>query len=557
MKPKINKFSFFLLLTIIAVSVFLHFFKLETTPPCFNADEAAYGYNAYSVLKTGKDEFGNPSPLLRLKSFGDYKLPLYTYLSVPFVKFLGLTEFAIRLPNMIFAILLPWSMYFLAKALFEKERTALLAATLTAVSPWINILSRHAHEVVTATFFLTTSFACLVSFVKGRHRTIFGLLFALFLSLSLYTYHISRLFFLFFSLIFVYYSYRRRIVFRKVFLIFTFLAIFALPFLYAEITHPPTRISHLLIINNPGIALKTQELKTEQFYSPFSQKIFITIDEIFRRYVTYFSPEFLVYKGDTNSRFGFETMHPLTPIEYFLFFVGLFFLFKKIPKQAGMLLSLLLLSPLPAALTWQEYALTRAYFMIIPILLFVSFGTEKFLAQKIPFKKTVVGIVIFLFLVYNVRSWAFFFLHYPRRATVVRAWQCGYKQLAGFIKENYRKYDKFYITKDVGQPYIFLLFYLSYPPEKFQKVVKTTAPDEYGYTQVLGFDKFIFSTDYFDKNVSNPKNLFILSQTEGQNLGISEDLVDKIKVETEEMFWICSRCSKLSLKSAQQQVKPQ
>ena len=47
-----------ILLMIMAVSAFLHFYKADQVPACLNADEAAFGYNAYSILKTGKDEFG-------------------------------------------------------------------------------------------------------------------------------------------------------------------------------------------------------------------------------------------------------------------------------------------------------------------------------------------------------------------------------------------------------------------------------------------------------------------------------------------------------------------
>ncbi len=95
----------------------------------------------------------------------------------------------------------------------------------------------------------------------------------------------------------------------------------------------------------------------------------------------------------------------------------------------------------------------------------------------------------------TVRTWTFFFYHYPRRATTVRSWQAGYKELAAVIEKNYDKYDRFNISSAAGQPYIFMLFYLKYPPAKFQKVVQTTQPDEYGYTQVIGFDKFLFNVD--------------------------------------------------------------
>jgi len=71
------------LISLLSVSLFLY--KLTSSPPCLNADEAANGYDAYSILKTGKDQYGNFLPL-RFESFGDYKLPLLTYIAIPFIK---------------------------------------------------------------------------------------------------------------------------------------------------------------------------------------------------------------------------------------------------------------------------------------------------------------------------------------------------------------------------------------------------------------------------------------------------------------------------------------
>jgi len=48
-------------------------------------------------------------------------------------------------------------------------------------------------------------------------------------------------------------------------------------------------------------------------------------------------------------------------------------------------------------------------------------------------------------------------------------------------------------------PYIFTLFYLQYPPEKYQKQAQLTDPDEYGFGQVEKFDKFIFNFESPEK----------------------------------------------------------
>ena len=60
-----------LLIIISLLSIGLFLYKMNVSPPALNADEAANAYDAYSILKTGKDQYGNTMPL-RFKSFGDY-----------------------------------------------------------------------------------------------------------------------------------------------------------------------------------------------------------------------------------------------------------------------------------------------------------------------------------------------------------------------------------------------------------------------------------------------------------------------------------------------------
>ena len=96
----INQFmkSKWLLITILVIAGFLRLWRVGSNPPGLTPDEAALGYNAYSILKTGRDEFGTKLPII-FKSFGDYKPGLYVYLDTPFVAAMGLNEFSTRLPS--------------------------------------------------------------------------------------------------------------------------------------------------------------------------------------------------------------------------------------------------------------------------------------------------------------------------------------------------------------------------------------------------------------------------------------------------------------------------
>src|SRR3989344_3496317 len=112
-----KKIIIILLLTIIIViASVLRLWQLGQVPISPDLDEAALGYNAYSILQTGRDEYGKFLPIV-LRSFDDYKPALYSYLTIPSILIFGLNVFAVRLPSAIFGILTVLATFFLVKEL--------------------------------------------------------------------------------------------------------------------------------------------------------------------------------------------------------------------------------------------------------------------------------------------------------------------------------------------------------------------------------------------------------------------------------------------------------
>src|SRR3990167_10691408 len=83
------------LILVFILGIFVYFYKLDKIPSGFYIDEALPGYNAYSILKTGKDEYGKFLPLL-FRFYGSYNPPLYTYLTVFPIAAFGLSVFSVR-----------------------------------------------------------------------------------------------------------------------------------------------------------------------------------------------------------------------------------------------------------------------------------------------------------------------------------------------------------------------------------------------------------------------------------------------------------------------------
>ncbi|MCX6730812.1 MAG: glycosyltransferase family 39 protein [Candidatus Roizmanbacteria bacterium] len=230
-----------------------------SSPPCFNADEAAFGYNAYSLLKTGKDEYGTLLPL-RLKSFGDYKMPLYSYLSVPFMAVMGLSETSARALNVFLSLLFPLIVYLLTKELFKKDSYGLMAAFLSSTSLGLHLIARHAHEAYLAAFLTTLTFYFLVRFLK-KQSIGKGIMLSLSLALMLFAYHPGRLFAGLFFVVAIIYAIQQKKI-KKYIPVFVLVASVIAVFSISDIIYKPERLKSLLFFSNPGVQLTVQELKT-------------------------------------------------------------------------------------------------------------------------------------------------------------------------------------------------------------------------------------------------------------------------------------------------------
>lgn len=540
---RLFKKTTFLLLIICFASFLLTIYKQREVNVCTNADEAAFGYSAYSILKTGKDEYGTALPI-RFKSFGDNKLPLYSYLSVPFVATLGLNDLGTKGLNLLISFLLPLSVYFFAKELLGKKSYGLVAASLTALSLSTHITARQAHESVLSLLLSVSMFTFYLRAVKSNGARD-KVLFLISTTLSLLSYQPARLLVLLLGMVHVVRHFMLPKIDRKKSVVLggLFVAVVAL-FLLPDIMYNPSRVTNLFFTNSPGFTLRINELRGEGGDRLIYNKLTLGARELAYQNLAYFSPQFLLSRGDENYRFGYPGMSLITLLEYFFLFVGLYYLFKNKAKNRFVLLALLVVAPLSGSLSWAGISLTRVLFLFTTIFIITGYGTVEFI-KEIPkrFITQTIGLLIFIQLIGLFISWDFYLNHYTKRAIVNRAQECGYKELTNYIKLNYGSFKKFYITKQHGQPYIHLLYNLKYPPEKYQSQALLSAPDEYGFGQVEQFDKFIFSLP----NELTQKNVVYIGFPEeiksrpGFNSDTDTAKLKTIKVGTEEIFSILER----------------
>ncbi|MHC4444019.1 MAG: ArnT family glycosyltransferase [Planctomycetota bacterium] len=131
---------------VVILAGLLRFVGLDEVPPAINQDEASRGYEAYCLSKTGMDHYGEPWPIF-FRGFGalDYPPGTYIYSLIPVQALFGMSVWSTRLPAALLGTLNVWFLYLLVSHLYNR-RAGLLAGLFLAVSPWHMHISRLAFE---------------------------------------------------------------------------------------------------------------------------------------------------------------------------------------------------------------------------------------------------------------------------------------------------------------------------------------------------------------------------------------------------------------------------
>ncbi|MBN1263829.1 MAG: glycosyltransferase family 39 protein [Candidatus Pacebacteria bacterium] len=516
----------------VLLAFFLRVWRMNDLPHGFNADEAAIGYNVYSLLQTGEDEYGNSWPL-HFRSFADYKPGGYFYLALPFVRFLGLTELAVRLPSLIAGVLSVYLIFLLAGELTpdQKRRSfGLMAAFLLAISPWHIQFSRAAWETNVATCFLICG-AWL--FLKGTRKHRFGFLIGSLLSLvaSTYIYHSARIMAPWLLLVLIWLNKKAFFSFGKKNLLFLVIGgLVSLPLLLSLVRGGAmARFSGVGIMGDLGPFWSTNRLRGEHGSQINSWWVRLLHNrplaygvKVVQNWASHFSGDFLFVEGDRIRRSQCPGLGQFYYGDLFLVIAGLFFTAKTGSRNLTFPLLWLLAAPLPAALTLQSPHALRSHSMIIPLLLVAAEGVCRmfnFLKKKKLFFILGLGMIVLAY------SWQLgFFLnqylvHYPYREPQV--WEGGFRELIEYLGPIYQRYQRIYVTDHYDQPYILFLFYLKYPPEMFQQEAELTPRDKFHFSTVRDFANFHFEAINWE-NLKKKKDILIV--------GTDEEIPDTAKI---------------------------
>lgn len=519
---KINKEKL-ILFFILLLAIFLRFYQLGQVPPSPDWDEAALGYNAYSILKTGRDEYGAKLPLI-LRSFDDYKPAIYVYLLILPIKFLGMDLWVVRLPAAVIGVLAVWLTYLLVKELFSETSwsgfLALVVAFLLAISPWHLQFSRAAFETGVGMF---VNILIAILFLKGLRKPCLLLLAAFFAGLNIYIYQAEKIFTPLLVLVLV-------LIWRQ--------KLFSLPRRWLILA---VMIGLLTLVPFAKLALTTPEVFTRAKGTSFAsdQTVFLsrTVQKLVRdkehndylglvldnRRLTYlisfvsgwlshFDLNWLFLFGD-DTRHHAPGMGLLYLVELPFFLWGIYALVFELKdkKTKALLLTWFLLAPIPAAFSSGVPHAIRSLRFLPIIQIIVGLGVIHFwswLKSKSAWLKFSLIMGLSAAFVFN---FAYYLSQYLIQLNYFDSsfWQYGYQEAVEIVKNIESKYDQIIVSNEphLDQSYMFFLYYLQYDPVVYQRQGGTISG---GFREDRNsFSKYVFRPIKWDKEERSGQILYI------------------------------------------------
>lgn len=474
---------------IILIAISTRFYKLGESPAGLYIDEAAQGYNAFSILKTGKDEFGKSFPFV-FRSFIDFKTPVYIYLIVPLIPIFDLTSLTVRLPSFIFSILTFPILFLLLRRISPVKIAipfSLLVIFLLSISPWHVLFSRTNFECNVALFFLLSG---VYYFYKGLGKPYWFILSSILFAIAIPSYHNQRVVVPGIVLFLVIKHWKK--IFGKKALAYVVTSV-----MFALIISLPT----LSIATTPGFLARAAGLNIfsherqlpagfiENYDGSFGFLVnapwFLSTWEFASLYVSYFSPRNMFLLGDSGLRDSYPELATFFVWQFPFYIYGLYLLIKRreLGELRALTLALLLIAPIPGALTRDPYASLRALNLVIPQIIIVSLGLF-FLWKKFQtsFHKLAAFSTFSVIVVYSIAklySSGIVLNEYFR----AYYWDYGWEDVAKVIQDELDPNLPIVVDNTRFEPYSQLVFFLKYPPGWYQLENYEVPPDEY-YTNM-------------------------------------------------------------------------
>jgi 4-amino-4-deoxy-L-arabinose transferase-like glycosyltransferase len=528
---------------VIILASFLRFYKFPAVPPSLNWDEVSIGYNAYSVLKTGRDEFGTFFPKY-FRSLDDYKPPVYIYLTSLSIALFGYNDFAVRFPSALSGVVLVCLVYLIVRELIilkDKKKTEIfpdprnssapyLAAFIFSITPWAVQFSRMASEANVGAMFL---FLGILLFLRSVRKSGWGIVFSLIaFALSSYSYQSYRLLAPLTGIILVeiygktLWKFPKKIIAVSGVVIILIISSMALDLFNPEVQ---ARFQGTNVINWTKNAFGDTVFSRNEKEMAYDAKLNINLSRrlfhdsgifpsahlVLSGYFAHFSPEFLFF--DTTQKWNHTpSMGLLYVFMIPLIILGIYCFIRKTGKPGRFFVfGFLFIIPLPSALTWDVPHPIRVFPASVIYAIFGAYGAAYLLEhfRKALFRINIALVVFLSVSLFSLYHYAHqYFIHLP--AERAGRWQFGRKELALYLKDYGHGYDRIFISPELEWPYIFMLYYLKYDPDSYLQEGGTVSG---GWAEKENHFANLYFKNFDIKDIKTGERILIAGQPDNVN----------------------------------------
>lgn len=512
-----------ILFIVIVLAAFLRLWNLGNVPPSASMDEASIGYNAYSVLKTGGDEYGE-FPLISQRSYDDWRRSTYLLLVVPFIVLFDLNVASVRLPAVILSTLTVWATYHIVLLLFPKpssfgKATALIASLLLAINPLHIYISRLGHESNACLSFLVFGVLFFLQGLKNKNNFLISMVF---FTLSMISYYSGQAFIPLFGigLLFIF----RKNIFtailssKKILISFLILVVLLIPVFWAI-------FSPQALVRFKGTSTFSPEVHSEMYRQrvllwnkaiedtdligmvTYHRRLFPLV--VFTQgYFSHLNPKWLFVNSDSEP-FKAPNTGILNLLEAPLIAIGIFVLiFNRLidSKNKKLIFLWIILAPIPASIATQAPHAMRFYNSLPIWQIFSALGLVYILYKFIKYRTLFLCIFVFVVLISLFNFYKNYFVIFPK--TQSSSFAYALSKAIPFVLEKEESYDKIVFSnkENLYQSYMLFLFHSKYDPFLYQKQGGTISG---GFAESHKFGKYEFRPIIWSKDKSIMNTLYV------------------------------------------------
>jgi 4-amino-4-deoxy-L-arabinose transferase-like glycosyltransferase len=486
---------------ILLAAVFLRFFRLGQIPVSMTDDEVRLVYSAYSIWNTGKDLNGIFLPLAFV--IDNYAFnPVAIYLTSPLVGIFGLSMFVSRLPFAIVGSLSILVTYLISNRLFKNKIISILSILVFTFSAWHLQLSRFAYEGGFALLLFLLGIYTFILVEKDKYKMLYLSLFIFLLAFN--SYSGTKLILIPVMFILVWYKYKDLIKKQIIITILSVIVIFFLFFLLSKFQNAASYGGQQFFFQDNATKAQSVELERRASFTPkyieelYHNKFTYWSGIFLNHYLRAFSPEYLFTSQEGNGIFAMWYRGQLYLVELPLILLGLFYLFKNKRKEFILLVSFLIVAPLPSGLGANPITYTvRSSFMLPWLMILIGSGiySISFFIKSLKLK---ILLYVMLLAVYTYSIGGYLNQYYYEWMSYGSKYYSKTTQdLVFLVGEKKKEYSQIIVVGAEKNIFLHYTFYNSMDPKIVQKKLKEN---------VIRTENISFARECIGSNVDGTKS---------------------------------------------------